>query len=85
MRTYVRSLFFILVKAVEELYPQGSISLEHPISKGYFCKLHIDRTIGLDDVQRIKQKMQEIIAAIFPTHALKVTRKKWFVCSKNEG
>lgn len=63
MRTYVRSLFFVLVKAVEELYPQGNISLEHPISKGYFCKLHIDRTIGLDDVQRIKQKMQEIIAA----------------------
>ena len=66
MRTYVRSLFFILVKAVEELYPQGSISLEHPISKGYFCKLHIDRTIGLDDVQRIKQKMQEIIPADIP-------------------
>lgn len=66
MRTYVRSLFFILVKAVEELYPQGSISLEHPISKGYFCKLHIDRTIGLDDVQRIKQKMQEIITADIP-------------------
>lgn len=66
MRTYVRSLFFILVKAVEELYPQGSISLEHPISKGYFCKLHIDCTIGLDDVQRIKQKMQEIIAADIP-------------------
>ena len=66
MRTYVRSLFFILVKAVEELYPQGSISLEHPISKGHFCKLHIDRTIGLDDVQRIKQKMQEIIAADIP-------------------
>lgn len=66
MRTYVRSLFFILVKAAEELYPQGSISLEHPISKGYFCKLHIGRTIGLDDVQRIKQKMQEIIAADIP-------------------
>ncbi len=79
MRTYVRSLFFILVKAVEELYPQGSISLEHPISKGYFCKLHIDRTIGLDDVQRIKQKMQEIIAADIPytrteCHTEKVVR-----------
>ncbi|MBM6964164.1 nucleoside kinase [Phocaeicola plebeius] len=79
MRTYVRSLFFILVKAVEELYPQGSISLEHPISKGYFCKLHIDRTIGLDDVQRIKQKMQEIIAADIPytrteSHTEKVVR-----------
>jgi len=79
MRTYVRSLFFVLVKAVEELYPQGSISLEHPISKGYFCKLHIDRTIGLDDVQRIKQKMQEIIAADIPytrteCHTEKVVR-----------
>ncbi len=79
MRTYVRSLFFILVKAVEELYPQGSISLEHPISKGYFCKLHIDRTIGLDDVQHIKQKMQEIIAADIPytrteCHTEKVVR-----------
>lgn len=79
MRTYVRSLFFVLVKAVEELYPQGNISLEHPISKGYFCKLHIDRTIGLDDVQRIKQKMQEIIAADIPytrteSHTEKVVR-----------
>ncbi len=79
MRTYVRSLFFMLVKAVEELYPQGNISLEHPISKGYFCKLHIDRTIGLDDVQRIKQKMQEIIAADIPytrteCHTEKVVR-----------
>lgn len=79
MRTYVRSLFFVLVKAVEELYPQGNISLEHPISKGYFCKLHIDRTIGLDDVQRIKQKMQEIIEADIPytrteCHTEKVVR-----------
>jgi len=68
MRTYVRSLFFILVKAVEELYPQGSISLEHPISKGYFCKLHIDRTIGLDDVQRIitSTDANEPIRRFFP-------------------
>lgn len=61
MRTYVRSLCFILVKAVDDLYPCGTISLEHPVSKGYFCKLHIDRTIGLDDVSRIKKRMQEII------------------------
>lgn len=66
MRTYVRSLCFVLVKAVEELYPEGSISLEHPVSKGYYCDLHLDRTIGLDDVKRIKQKMQEIIDADIP-------------------
>lgn len=66
MRTYFRSLCFILVKAVEELYPQGSISLEHPVSKGYYCTLHLDRPIGLDDVTRIKQKMQEIITEDIP-------------------
>lgn len=66
MRTYVRSLCFILVKAVEDLYPCATISLEHPISKGYFCKLHIDRTIGLDDVSRIKQRMTEIIKEDIP-------------------
>ena len=66
MRTYVRSLCFILVKAVEELYPEGSISLEHPVSKGYYCNLHLDRSIGLDDVKRIKQKMQEIIDEDIP-------------------
>lgn len=66
MRTYVRSLCFVLVKAVEELYPEGSISLEHPVSKGYYCNLHLDRNIGLDDVMRIKQKMQEIIHADIP-------------------
>lgn len=66
MRTYVRSLVFILVKAVDELYPMGSVTLEHPISGGYFCKLHIDRTIGLDDAIRIKRKMQEIVDADIP-------------------
>jgi hypothetical protein len=62
MRTYVRSLCFILVKAVEELYPTGSISLEHPVSKGYFCDLHIGRPVKLEDVSAIKQRMQELIA-----------------------
>ena len=38
MRTYFRSLCFILVKAVEELYPQGSISLEH------YARLTLPRT-----------------------------------------
>lgn len=66
MRTYVRSLCFILVRAVEELYPEGTVSLEYPVSKGYFCNLHIGRQIGLDDVMRIKHKMQEIIREDIP-------------------
>ena len=65
-RTYVRSLFFVLVKAVEDLYPNGQIILEHPASKGYFCNLKIDRDIELSDVQKIKAKMKEIIQCDIP-------------------
>ena len=66
MRTYVRSLCFVLCKAIEDLYPNGSIMLEHPVSKGYYCRMNIDRSIGLDDVQRIRQRMKEIIAEDIP-------------------
>ena len=66
MRTYVRSLCFVLCKAVEDLYPNGSIVLEHPVSKGYYCQLKLDRSIGLDDIQRIKQRMKEIISENLP-------------------
>ena len=68
MRTYVRSLCFILCKAVEDLYPDGKIMLEHPVSKGYYCALQIGRETGLDDVTRIKQRMKEIVEANIPFH-----------------
>ena len=66
MRTYVRTLFFILTKAVDELYAEGKIIIEHPVSKGYFCNLRIGRTVTQADVDAIKQRMQEIIAADMP-------------------
>lgn len=68
MRTYVRSLCFILCKAVEDLYPDGKIMLEHPVSKGYYCDLQIGHETGLDDVSRIKQRMKEIVEANIPFH-----------------
>ncbi|WP_298073876.1 nucleoside kinase [uncultured Bacteroides sp.] len=68
MRTYVRSLCFILYKAVEELFPEGKLYVEHPVSKGYFCSLHIGRPIELEDVQAIKKRMQELIAEDIPFH-----------------
>ena len=68
MRTYVRSLCFILYKAVSELFPQGKLYVEHPVSKGYFCNLRIGRPVELEDVGAIKQRMQEIIARDIPFH-----------------
>ena len=52
----------VLFKAVTELFPDGTLFVEHPVSKGYFCNLRIGRPIELEDVTRIKQRMQEIIA-----------------------
>ena len=70
MRTYVRSLCFVLFKAVTELFPEGKLFVEHPVSKGYFCNLRIGRLIELEDVKRIKQRMQEIIAENIPYHRI---------------
>lgn len=66
MRTYVRSLCFVLYKAITELYPNGEFHLEHPVSNGYFCDLRLGRPITLEDVAAIKKRMQEIIAADMP-------------------
>ena len=70
MRTYVRSLCFVLFKAVTELFPEGKLFVEYPVSKGYFCNLRIGRPIELEDVTRIKQRMQEIIAENIPYHRI---------------
>ena len=70
MRTYVRSLCFVLFKAVSELFTEGKLFVEHPVSNGYFCNLRIGRPITLEDVTRIKQRMQEIIAENISYHRI---------------
>ena len=66
MRTYVRTLCFILYKAVNDLFPEGKLLVEHPVSKGYFCNLLLGRPVELEDVMALKKRMQEIIAADQP-------------------
>lgn len=66
MRTYVRTLFFVLTKAIGDLYPDKEVIIEHPISKGYFCSLRIGRSITSSDVDAIKRRMQCIIDADMP-------------------
>ena len=61
MRTYVRSLCFIMYKAIQEIFPDGKLYVEHPVSKGYFCNLRLGREITDEDIVRIKSKMHEII------------------------
>ncbi len=64
-RTYVRSLCFILSKAVNDLYPGSKIYIEHPIAKGYYCDLKIDRHITEEDIFALKNRMNFIIEQDF--------------------
>jgi uridine kinase len=66
MRSYVRSLCFVLSKAVKDLFPQGKLYIEHALSKGYYCEIELDRELTPTDVAKIKRRMAEIIDARLP-------------------
>jgi uridine kinase len=65
-RTYLRSLCYILSKAVNDMYPDTAFNLEHPVSKGYYCAFEDRRAITSEEVVRIKERMQGIIDADVP-------------------
>jgi len=66
MRCYVRSLSFILYKAIDDLYPLSDLRIEHPISKGYYCAVNIGKKITQEDIDKIKARMHEIVDADIP-------------------
>lgn len=67
MRAYIRSLSFVLYKAIEELYPGTSLRIEHSISNGKYCILN-DGTapVGEEVVATIRQRMAQIIEQDLP-------------------
>ena len=66
MRTYVRSLCFIMAKAVDHILPKVQFNIEHPLSKGYYCRLWTNEPITQNLVDTIKNQMREYIKADFP-------------------
>ncbi len=65
-RTYTRTLFFVLCKAVNDLYPDGQVVIDIPVSNGYYCDMHIGHDVTDHDVDGLRRRMQEIIAAALP-------------------
>jgi len=63
MRVYVRSLSMVLAKAVSELFPQATLHIEHPISKGYYCRLdNLKQPITPLIISQIKELVNLIIS-----------------------
>ena len=66
LRAYTRTLFFVLCKAVHDLYPTGSVVIDIPVSNGYYCDLHIGRPVTTQDADALRRRMDEIIAQAMP-------------------
>lgn len=65
-RNYTRTLFFILCKAVRDIWPSSKVIIDIPVSNGYYCDLRIGRPVSDEDVERVKNRMNEIIKAAIP-------------------
>ena len=63
MRVYVRTLCMVMAKAVSELFPQANLRIEHPISKGYYCKIdNLEQPVTREIISQIKERVNLIIS-----------------------
>ena len=75
-RAYTRTLFFVLCKAAHDIFETCKVSIDIPVSNGYYVNLNIGRPVTLDDAGAIRRRMQEIIDAAMPIHRHETTTKE---------
>lgn len=63
---YLRSIFFVLIKASRELFPHAILHIEYSIGNGYFCWFEGLEWLEAGDVERLSAKMRETIEADVP-------------------
>ena len=68
IRTYTRTLFFVLCKAAHELFNPCKVVIDIPVSNGYYVDLQIGRPVTLDDAGQLRRRMQQIVDAAIPIH-----------------
>ena len=83
-RVYVRSLSFVLYKATQDVFPGSKLFIEHSLCRGYYCnfkKSGVKRQesgekVTDEDVERIRQRMQEIIDLDMPFRRTEATNEE---------
>lgn len=65
-RAYTRTLFFVLCKAVQDIYPATDVVIDIPVSNGFYVDIRLGRPVVDEDVNIIRRRMQEIIDARMP-------------------
>lgn len=85
MRTYTRSLFFLLVKAVEDTFPNCLLRIAAPIARGYYCKLRMDREVTAEDVTLIRERMKQIVEEDIPFHRMQCPTEEAIEIFRQKG
>lgn len=66
-RIYVRSLTFLMLAAVEELFPEASITVDYALySGGLYCVVSGRPAFTPDELRRIEAQMQAMVSADMP-------------------
>ena len=64
MRMYLRSLTFIFMKAMNEIFPGKVVRFENAISKGYYCRM--EQPISDEQIAVVRERMKSIVAGDIP-------------------
>ena len=77
MRVYQRTLFFILYKAVHDLYPERILHIKHAVAKGFYCEIEGMEDISDEELGRVRNRMQDIINQNIPIVRNRITFTAW--------
>lgn len=64
-RVYIRSLSFLLQRAVRKLFPDDILKINHSLPSGYYCKFRA-RRISDDEIRALREEMRRLVDADLP-------------------
>lgn len=65
-RIYIRGLTFILLKAIEELYPDIKMTVNYSLGHSIYCEPHNDIILTQEMIDKITARMKEIVDEDIP-------------------
>ena len=84
-RAYTRTLFFVLCKAVQDIYPATDVVIDIPVSNGFYVDIRLGRPVVDEDVNIIRRRMQEIIDATMPIRRFTVPTEEAVALFQEKG
>ena len=84
-RAYTRTLFFVLCKAVQDIYPGTNVVIDIPVSNGFYVDMQLGRPVTDEDVDNIRRRMQEIIDAKMPLRRFVVPTEEAIALFQEKG